>query len=87
MYALANHQDSQQSHEEIQRDDVAVGRPQKLTRENHERRPYVVVRNLSWELARYLDTEIFPADATSANTKLQRGAKNQRSSAMREARG
>jgi hypothetical protein len=32
-------------------------------RENREPRPYVV-RDLSWELARYLELEIFPESAS-----------------------
>jgi hypothetical protein len=39
---------------------------QRTAREDHEPMPYVV-RDLSWELARYLDTEIFPEDASAAS--------------------
>jgi hypothetical protein len=42
-------------HEENGRE-VAVERPGKTTVEDRETRPYVV-RELSWELARYLDTQ------------------------------
>lgn len=66
MYGLAKYEDSSpQSHEEIRRE-VAVGRLEKLAHENREIRPYVataVVRDLSWELARYLDTELLAAAA------------------------
>ncbi len=57
MYGLAKHKDLRQRHKEIQHE-LAVARLEKLARANRETRPYVV-RDLSWELARYLDTEIF----------------------------
>jgi hypothetical protein len=53
----------EQRREEI-RKEVAVARPEKMARENRETRPYVV-RDLSWELARYLDTEIFSESASA----------------------
>ena len=55
MYGLAEYEDLQQRHEEIRRE-VVVARPEKMARANRETRSYVV-RDLSWELARYLDTE------------------------------
>jgi hypothetical protein len=36
--------------------------PAPMEREDHEARPYVV-RDLSWELARFLESETFPASA------------------------
>jgi hypothetical protein len=53
----------QQPHEEIQRK-AAMERPARMAREKRETRPYVV-RDLSWELARYLDVESFPASASA----------------------
>ena len=43
-------------HREEMRHEVAVARLEKLARANRETRPYLV-RDLSWILARYLDTE------------------------------
>jgi hypothetical protein len=60
MYVLAEHEDLRQRRKEI-RHELAVARLEKLGRANRETRPYVV-RDLSWELARYLDTEIFSED-------------------------
>jgi hypothetical protein len=37
---------------------------QRTAREDHEPMPYVV-RDLSWELARYLDTENYSASASA----------------------
>ena len=44
------------------RREAARGRPAHMEREDHETRPYVV-RDLSWELARFLETQDFPASA------------------------
>ena len=65
MYGLAEYEDLQQRHEEI-RPEVAMKRPTRMARENRETRPYVV-RDLSWELARYLDTESFSASASATS--------------------
>ncbi len=50
-----------QQREEMQHE-VAVARLEKLAHANRETRPYVV-RDLSWELARYLGMELFSASA------------------------
>jgi hypothetical protein len=47
-------------HYEDLRREAARVRPAPMEREDHEARPYVV-RDLSWELARFLDAEDFPA--------------------------
>jgi hypothetical protein len=44
---------------------VAIERPRSAAREDHQTRPYVV-RDLSWELARFLDAEDLPAGAFDA---------------------
>ena len=49
-------------HYEDLRREAARVRPAPMEREDHETRPYVV-RDLSWELARFLDSETFPASA------------------------
>jgi hypothetical protein len=46
-------------YEDLKRE-AARFRPAPMEREDHETRPYVV-RDLSWELARFLDSETFPA--------------------------
>jgi hypothetical protein len=46
-------------YEDLGREAARV-RPAPTEREDHEARPYVV-RDLSWELARFLDAEDFPA--------------------------
>ena len=61
MYGLAKYEFKRQRHEEIRRE-VAVVRPTRVAREERQSRPYVV-RDLSWELARYLDTEEVSASA------------------------
>jgi hypothetical protein len=63
MNLVTEHQDSRQRNEEIQAE-VAVERPAAMTLAEREARPYVV-RDLSWELARYLDAESFPASASA----------------------
>ena len=61
----------------------ATERPSKRVREERRTRPYVV-RDLSWELARYLDAENFSASASAtpkgrAETRPQLGErKNER---------
>jgi hypothetical protein len=57
MNGWAEYEIGRQHREEI-RHEVATARLEKLARVNREPRPYVV-RDLSWELARYLDTEGF----------------------------
>ena len=47
--------------EDLRREAVR-GRPAHMEREDHETRPYVV-RDLSWELAQFLETQDFPASA------------------------
>ena len=54
------------------RQEVAVGRLEKLARANREISPYVV-RDLSWELARYLDTEIFSANPSATPVEQHEG--------------
>ena len=49
-------------HYEDLRREAARVRPAHMEREDHETRPYVV-RDLSWELARFLETQDFPARA------------------------
>ena len=63
MYRLAEYELLGQRHEKTRRE-VAVERPTRMERENRETRPYVV-RDLSWELARYLDTQAFSASASA----------------------
>jgi hypothetical protein len=41
---------------------VAIERPRSAAREDHQTRPYMV-RDLSWELARFADAEDLPAGA------------------------
>jgi hypothetical protein len=54
MYGLAEYEAQRRRPEEIRRE-VAAIRLGKAAREDRETRPYVV-RDLSWEFARYLDT-------------------------------
>lgn len=63
MYGLVEHEVRRQRAEEI-RQDAAVARTEMFARANRESRPYVA-RDLSWELARYLDTEVSLASASS----------------------
>ena len=51
--------------EEIRRR-AAMERPETMVRANREPRPYVV-RDLSWELASYLETENVPAASGRAD--------------------
>jgi hypothetical protein len=55
MYVMNQHEAWRQRSEEI-RQELAADRLKKMARENRETRPYVV-RDLSWELARFLDTQ------------------------------
>lgn len=85
MYGLAEHEDLRQRHEEI-RQEVAVERPPGMAREDRETRPYVV-RDLSWELARYLDTESFSASASAtSNSVSERPGKRRSTSSDHGAR-
>ena len=61
MYELAEHEILRRRDDGVPHE-VAPGRPAPTAREDRETRPYVV-RDLSWELARYLDTQILPASA------------------------
>jgi hypothetical protein len=63
MHGLGEYEVWRQRREEI-RKEVAMARLAKTARANRETRPYVV-RDLSWELARYLETEGFPASASA----------------------
>jgi hypothetical protein len=54
MYGLAEYEAQRQRPEEIRREVVAI-RLEKAAREDRETQPYVV-RDLSWEFTRYLDT-------------------------------
>jgi len=51
-------------HYEDLRREAARVRPAPIARANRARRPYVV-RDLSWELARYLDTQDFPPSGST----------------------
>jgi hypothetical protein len=61
-------------YEDLGREAARV-RPAPMEREDHEAKPYVV-RDLSWELARFLETQNFPASAyatpSSANGNTPR---------------
>ena len=61
MYGLAKHEDLRQRRKEI-RNEAAVEHKTRMERADWQPRHYVV-RDLSWELARYLDTEIFSEGA------------------------
>jgi len=61
MYATNQREAQRQRSEEI-RQEIAADRLRKTARENRETRPYVV-RDLSWELVRYLQTEASQASA------------------------
>ncbi len=65
MNSWAGYEIGRQHREEIGHE-VAVARVEKLARANGETRPYVV-RDLSWELARYLDTEFFSKGVINGN--------------------
>ena len=52
------------------RHEAARVQPAKLAHENHETRPYVV-RDLSWELARFLDAETFATSGSSNSNPPQ----------------
>ena len=55
MYGTAEYEVLRQPHGEIRREG-AIDLARRMARENRETRPYVV-RDLCWELARFLDTE------------------------------
>jgi hypothetical protein len=55
MYVMNQHEAWRQRSEEI-RQELAADRLEKMARENRKTRSYVV-RDLSWELARFLDTQ------------------------------
>ena len=59
MYGTAEYEVLRQSHQEIQ-SEGAIDLPRRMARDNRETRPYVV-RDLSWELALFLETEDFQA--------------------------
>jgi len=64
MYGMVEYEVWHQHPEEI-RQEVAVARLEKTARDERQRRSYVV-RDLSWELARYLDTKkSFSASASA----------------------
>jgi len=65
MYGLGEYEVWRQRREEIKQE-VAVARLTRMARANSETRPYVV-RDLSWEFARYLDTESFSASASATS--------------------
>ena len=62
MYGLAEYEVLGQRHDEF-RGRVAMGCPTTMVPEDRETVPYVV-RDLSWEFARYLDTEEFSTGAS-----------------------
>ena len=68
MYGLAGYEVWWRRHQENRRE-VAVERPTRMARANRETRPYVV-RDLSWELARYLDTESLSASASATSNSV-----------------
>ena len=68
MYGLDEYEVSRQHREEIGHE-VAANRLARVAHKNRERRPYVV-RDLSWELARYLDTQDFPAGAPAITNDM-----------------
>jgi hypothetical protein len=74
MYSLAEYELLTQRNGE-DRLEGATGQPSKSAREERRTRPYVV-RDLSWELARYLDAENFSASA-SATPKPRAGSRPQ----------
>ena len=65
MHVSIDRELSRHHREEIRRE-VAANRLAGVARANRERRPYVV-RDLSWELARYLDAEGFSAGDFAAS--------------------
>jgi hypothetical protein len=66
MYGLAEYEVLEQRHDEI-RGRVAMGRPTTMVPEDRETGSYVV-RDLSWEFTRYLDTEEFSTgDSVTSN--------------------
>ena len=63
MYALAQYEVLRRPHEEIGHE-AAMARQVGLAHEDSEEGPYVV-RDLSWELAQYLDAESFPSSVSA----------------------
>jgi hypothetical protein len=61
MYGSAAQQVIREHYEDLRRE-AARARPTRMALEERETRPYVV-RDLSWELARFLDAEDFRATA------------------------
>jgi len=61
MYELAEYEVSSQRRREDRRE-VSVERPTKVVLEDRETMPYVV-RDLSWELTRYLDAQDLASSA------------------------
>ena len=66
MHGLGEYEVWRQRREEIEQE-VAVARLARMARANSETRAYVV-RDLSWEFARYLDTESSSASASPTST-------------------
>jgi hypothetical protein len=66
MFVSIDQKLSRQGLEEIVQE-VAVAHLEGVARESREPRPYVV-RDLSWELARYLDAEPVSASASAASS-------------------
>jgi hypothetical protein len=69
MHRLAESEILGQRHEEIRRE-VVVGRPTGTAHGKREAVHYVV-RDLSWELARYLDAEGFSASALTTSKSVR----------------
>jgi hypothetical protein len=70
MYGFGEHEGLGQTKVEIPRE-VAAGHPAKTEDAYREPGPYVV-RDLSWELARYLETQFFPESASAASDGASR---------------
>ena len=68
MYRLVEYEILPQRHEEI-RHQAAVERQTTVAPEKRETRPYVV-RDLSWEFARYLDTQDFSASVSATSNSV-----------------
>jgi hypothetical protein len=65
MYVSMDQELSRQHREKI-RQEVAANRPAGVAQRGREPRPYVV-RDLSWEFARYRDEEVFSANALATS--------------------
>jgi hypothetical protein len=68
MHRLAENEVLGQRHEEIRRE-VVIERPTGTAHKKREAVHYVV-RDLSWELARYLDAEGFSASASATSNSM-----------------